>query len=951
MRQPGGPWKVPAILQAEAAEPGAAIPAEIRDFAASCGLAAELEGTCLCSLFIRQWLQHPQSDWRRLLSTLTRPQALQLTEELHAGHMEVDAFDAALRRFRNHELVRIAWRDISGRAQLAETLAQTSMLADLCIEAAVDFHHLALAAVEGIPSNAEGTPQSLMVYALGKLGGGELNFSSDVDLIFAYVDPGMTHGGRAAVDNQEYFTRLARRVIRSLDSITGQGLVFRVDTRLRPFGDSGPLVMSLAAAQHYYLNHARDWERYAMIKARLVVGPATGAVRFEEVLKPFVYRRYLDFGAIQSLRTMKAGITAEVERKGLRDDVKRGPGGIREIEFIVQCLQLIRGGRSKALQTRSFKAALQAAESLGLIGPAEAQGLSQAYDFLRHTEHRLQQVHDRQTQRLPRDEVNRARLAFSLGFADWDAFQAALSVHRKFVAREFSRLLAGPTESSGVSDTDVLQSLWNTGSEEGMAQLLAQCGHEVTPVLQIALKHLHVLASSSRIGPETRQRVSQLIPLIATRTARERRPTETLQRALNLIVTILGRSGYLALLIEHPSALTELVRLCAASPWVANQIAQQPLLLDDLLDPSRLYAPPGASALADDLAARMELPSAGDVEAQMNVLREFRHSQVLRIAAADLMGTLPLAEVSNHLTAVASCVVLQALALATQDIRRRHGNPAGVEAAEQCLPFAVVGYGKLGGMELSYRSDLDLVFLFDAPDGNSDGPSPLDTASYFNRLGQRLIHYLATLTPAGRAYEVDARLRPNGSSGLLVSRIMGFERYQMEQAWPWEHQALVRARAIAGAVALCQDFAGVRHRVLSRPRDTPALRDAVVDMRRRMLRERDSGDSSHFDIKSGAGGMTDIEFMVQYAVLQNAAAHPGITAYTDNLRLLGLLARHGLMSDADARALRDAYFSYRGEIHRSALLETPTLVQPGLMAGERAAVGQAWLNMFGEPLV
>lgn len=942
---------IPESLAAEAATVPQRLGAALHERLSELVTTQELLGTCLSSPWLSDWIAREPRSAIALASTVRDDIPPRAPAELSAC-VSTEAFDASLRRWRNAGLARIAWRDIAGHASLMQTLADTSRLADLCISAAVDHHHLDLAAREGMPSSATGAPQSLIVLALGKLGGRELNFSSDVDLIFAYEEAGMTRGGRGELDNQEYFTRLARRVIRSLDAVTAHGFVFRVDTRLRPFGDSGPLVMSLAAARNYYLNHARDWERYAMIKARVITAAESASTRFEEELLPFVYRRYLDFGALDALRSMKASIEAEVERKGLRDDIKRGPGGIREVEFIVQCLQLIRGGRLPALRTRSFHAALHAAAAHELIHSQVAQSLEQAYGLLRFTEHRLQQVADRQTQRLPRDAQARARLALALGHPHWEALEAELGAARDAIAEEFARLLSADTRPSGDPAAARLLADWREGSEASIARLLMASGHEPLHELVEALRRLHATARAASLSEEARERLARLLPGLLSGTARERRPPETLCRALTLVSAILGRSGYLALLVEHPGALTELVRLCAASPWVAAQITAQPVLLDDLLNPARLYAPPSPPELRDLLTARCAAHAADDLEQQMNALREFRHSQVLRVAAADLMGTLPLANVSDHLTSIAECVLGESGRMASRHVLSRHGPP--VDGSGACLdppPFLVVGYGKLGGFELSYGSDLDLVFLYDECVQASAGPSVVDATTLFNRLGQRIIHCLSTLTSAGRAYEVDTRLRPNGASGLLVGSLAAFEQYQMAHAWTWEHQALIRARVVVGPPQLRARFEDIRHRVLTAPRDLERLRAEVLDMRRRMLRELDPGSERQFDIKLSPGGVTDIEFIVQYTVLAHAQAHGELTAWTDNLRLLGALARCGIISESMAEGLTESWFSFRSALHRSALMETPTILPGHRFGPERDLVLAAWQTVFGEALV
>lgn len=865
------------------------------------------------------------------------------------GARELPALQAALRLFRNREMVRIAWRDLCGEATLEQTLTDLSELADAAVDLSLERLHQALVAVHGEPRCEAGAAQRLFVLAMGKLGARELNYSSDIDIVMAYPKAGETTGGRRPLSNHEFFTRLGQRLVRALDEVTAQGMVFRVDLRLRPFGDSGPLVLSMSAIEGYYEAHARDWERYALIKARCMAGDTAAGDRLLATLRPFVYRRYLDFGAMEALRDMKNMIREEVSRRGLENDIKRGSGGIREVEFIAQCFQLIRGGREPLLRTASLAGALEAARRLGLLPGESVDELLEAYRFLRNVEHRLQQVSDQQTQSLPDDATGRARLAFGMGFESWEQFAAALQARRACVQHHFDALLSGPEESVAVhpaGEPDPWQEC--TGVARG-TEVLQHLGFDQPAQAAQALATLHGSARLRGLSATGRSRLDELMPRLIRRATAGPAQTETLLRVLPLIENVATRSVYLSLLNEHPPALDQLLRLCSASPWVAKTIAAAPMLLDDLLEPGALYSPPEPGRLRRDMLSRLERHGEGDPERRLDVLRQFKNTQVLRVAAADIVGRLPLSEVSNRLSAIAETVLVSALDLAWADLSQWHGVPRCVDGgAERAARFGVVAYGKLGGLELGYASDLDIVFLHDSRGSaqQTNGSRTLDNAVFFTRLAQRVIHYLSTLTGAGRAYEVDTRLRPSGSSGLLVSTLDAFADYQARTAWTWEHQALIRARPVAGDEDVGRAFQAIRLATLSKARDAEALRADLLSMRRRMRAELDRGDRDHFDIKQGVGGMTDIEFMVQYAVLRWGAECPRLLAFTDNLRLLEQLAAVGRLAPDDCTALRDAYFAFRAEVHRLSLQETPARVPVAMFTAEREAVQRIWHNLL-----
>jgi len=856
------------------------------------------------------------------------------------------ALGAALRALRRREMVRIAWRDLAGWAGLEQTTGELSALAEACIDGALARLHGWQCAELGTPTGHGGQPQGLVVLGMGKLGARELNFSSDVDLIFAFAEAGATQGGPRELSNEEFFTRLGRRLIKALDENTAEGFVFRVDMRLRPFGDSGPLAMNFDALEHYYQVHGREWERYAMIKARVVGGDRATGEQLMAMLRPFVFRRYLDFGAFESLREMKQMIVREVARKGLEDNVKLGAGGIREVEFVAQAFQLIRGGREPALQERRVLAVLERLGEAGYLPEFVVRELGGAYVFLRHTEHRLQEFADQQTHKLPRDEAGRARLAYSMGFDDWAGFAKVLARHRERVHAHFEQVFEAPQTRHAEADTLDLQSVWlgNATGEAAEAQLEAAGFADTAESLRF-LEVLRASHSYRALSAQGRVRMDRLMPLLLGAVGATDNPDTALKRATELLESIARRTAYLSLLVENPMALSQLVKLVAASPWMAKYLGQHPLLFDELLDPRSLYVAPTKDELLADLRARLAELAADDLELHMEALRHFKQANVLRVAAADLSGTLPLMKVSDHLTWIAEAVIDEVLELAWRHMVERHGRPVCTAEGELCdKGFAVVAYGKLGGIELGYGSDLDLVFLHGGEDEQAEttGDKPIPLSVFFARLGQRIIHILTSQTNAGVLYDVDMRLRPSGASGLLVSGLGAFTQYQHKQAWTWEHQALVRARVVAGDPIIARGFEALRREVLGRRRDRASLRAEVVEMRERM-REANSRDApGRFDLKQGRGGIADIEFMVQYGVLSWACDHPDLLVHTDNVRLLAGLADVGVLPAAQAQRLADAYRAFRARTHRLTLQEQSTVVGEDEFADYRQAVIQWW---------
>jgi len=875
-----------------------------------------------------------------------------------------DELGRVLRRQRARHQVRIIWRDLNRQADLVQTCRDLSDMADATIDQAYQWLYSRHCQQFGTPTGRRsGLPQQMVILGMGKLGAIELNLSSDIDLIFAYPEGGETVGVKRALDNQEFFIRLGQRLIKALDPMTVDGFVFRVDMRLRPYGSSGALVLSFNALEQYYQDQGRDWERYAMIKARVVAGDQAAGAQLLDMLRPFVYRRYLDFSAIEALRTMKQLIQQEVRRKGMADNIKLGSGGIREVEFIAQAFQLIHGGRDLSLQQRPLLKVLSTLEGQGYLPPAVISELREGYEFLRYTEHAIQAIADRQTQMLPDGAQDQARIAFMLGFANWDAFHEKLMFWRGRVAWHFAQVIADPDEEEGAGCEVVVGGEWlplweEEQDEEAACRQLEEGGFaDATKALKAlaSLRGSPQLRAMQRLG---RERLDAFIPRLLAQAVEHDNPDLVLERVLPLVEAVARRSAYLVLLTENPGALRRLLTLCAASPWIAEQITRFPLLLDELLNEGRLFKPPLAPELAAELRERLTRIPEDDLEQQMEALRHFKLAHRLRVAASEIAGSLPLMKVSDYLTWLAEAILEQVLALAWRQTVAKYGTPLRTDGS-LCDPgFIIVGYGKVGGLELGHGSDLDLVFIHDGdPQAETDGPKPIDGAQFFTRLGQRIIHLLTAQTNSGQLYEVDMRLRPSGASGLLVSSLGAFERYQENEAWTWEHQALVRARVLVGSQDVGQAFEKVRAQVLGKARDLAKLQQEVSEMRAKMRdnlgsKSTAAGTAANafeatapFDLKQDAGGIVDIEFMVQYAALAWSHSHPPLLRWTDNIRILEELEHEGLMPAEDASLLREAYKAYRSAAHRQALQKDAGVIAGDQFVEERRQVLRIWKEM------
>jgi glutamate-ammonia-ligase adenylyltransferase len=874
-----------------------------------------------------------------------QPAAARLAGLLH-GAADERALSRGLRVFRNRELARIALRDVAGWAGLDETLGALSDLADASCAAALDFAAGVLRARHGTPRDEEGAEARPIVLGMGKLGGRELNFSSDIDLIFAFTANGDTDGARG-ISNSEFFARLAQETGRLLSARTEDGFVFRVDTLLRPFGSVGAPALSMGAMELYYQEHGREWERYALVKARPVAGDLAAGRALLDSLRPFVYRRYLDFGALGALRELKALIDQDAHKRGAEDNLKLGPGGIRELEFIVQLFQLIRGGQDARLRDSRLRPVLHYLGQAGHLPRDTAAALDQAYVFLRRCENAVQFYADEQTHRLPQAQEAREALCAALDLPGWAELTTALEAIRCRVRAEFERLFVQPAGSAARTPSALGEGLWLAEMAEFESALRAIGYGDAAREAAAAIKDLRQSRLVRTLGDAARQRLQVVLEGLIHEALAQPDPAVALPRTLGVLAVIAGRSTYLALLGESAAARRQLLKLCGASPWITALLAQTPALLDALLDPRLASEAPLREELREELAQRAAGVPAAEMETVLDLLRRYRQEMTLRIAAADLSGALPLVQVSDRLTWLAEAIVARTLEYAREQLQSQLGLPPGEGDG-----LALIAYGKFGSIELGYGSDLDLVFVYQAQDPDAPttgGARSVAASEYFVRLAQRVVQLLSVQTVAGRAYEIDLELRPSGNSGLVVIALSGFARYQRENAWTWEHQALLRARTVAGGAALCAAVEAVRREVLMRPREAAQLRGEVVEMRARMRANLEKREVGRWDVKQGGGGLIDAEFITQYLCLCHAAEHASLVEYTDNWRQLEALATAGLVAAQQKDALLAAERAYRGWLHRRALQTRDALADDAELQEHRAAVTALWNEiMSGE---
>jgi len=864
----------------------------------------------------------------------------------------------ALRQFRNFHLCSIITGEVLETVSIEQSMAMISYLASGCIEIVQRYYERQLSVQYGVPCNSKGEPIQFIVLGMGKLGADELNLSSDIDLIFAYEEEGGTQhkesspsAKTSSLSAQEFFIKLSQKIIRALSLHTEDGFVYRVDMRLRPFGASGPLASSFQTMLDYYREEGRPWERYAMLKASIVSGDLQAGARFLSQLRPFIYRKYTDFSTLNDLREMKQLISREMLRKDEKKNIKLGIGGIREIEFIVQAMQLVHGGRNIHLQRPHLLPVLDVLVAHRFMTQADADVLKKTYLFLRKIEHRLQAKNDLQTHHLPENEQAQILLAWSLGFQGYDDFFLHLKEMQQSVHECFEKLIVSSHKAEQENpDLQWFYILWQQGDHVEKEQYFPQITEK--DYIYEKIKMLHDDFRVKKMSAQAKERLDQLMPPLLYKLHLKATQLSTFDRVFNVIESILRRSVYLSMLVENPDALDHLVVLCEKSIWIADKIAELPLLLDELSNASQLFFPPKRDWLEDELRQLLlRLPESA-IENQMEVLRQFKHIHILRVAAADLAGHMHIMKVSDYLSWLAEICIRSALNLAWNEVCINLN--VCLNDREAGPHFAVIAYGKLGGIELAYESDLDLVFLYDSARGvyNEKG-NDIEASTLYTKLAQKMIHVLTAKTYSGSLYDVDMRLRPSGNAGLLVSSCEAFRTYQLQSAWVWEHQALVRSRAVAGSLSVGEAFLSIRKEVLCLQRDPHTLLSEVVSMRQRMLdqfhlEEKISVHVQEVHLKQSRGGMIDIEFMIQFLALKNAAIFPRIVFYSDNVRILDAADNFNCLPRGVAAILKECYLSYREMNHHLSLQKKKGWVDSSLFAVQFDQVQLIWRQLLEE---
>ncbi|MCY4150157.1 MAG: bifunctional [glutamate--ammonia ligase]-adenylyl-L-tyrosine phosphorylase/[glutamate--ammonia-ligase] adenylyltransferase [Gammaproteobacteria bacterium] len=837
--------------------------------------------------------------------------------QLLAGVENMDDLKQILRKLRDRRQCWAIWRHILGLASFKETTTSATLMAEILIDAALEIVENRERKRQGVPiGEKSGEEQRMVVFGLGKLGGQELNLSSDVDLIFAFSGPGKTSSGQ---NSQNFFIRVGQRLIDALHTVTRDGFVFRVDMRLRAYGTSGALAMHFPAMRRYLETEGRDWERYAYIKARPIAGDIEAGREFLESVQPFVYRKYMDFGSVESMRDIKA---LQDNRRDA-DDIKLGVGGIRDAEFSVQVQQLIRAGRQPSLRVPAFLDALAELGKLELFDEETVEQLEAAYRFFRHSEHTVQAEADRQTQRLPANDIGRLRLSLSHGYSSYEQYMAELGRHRSNVEVVFDQLLV-------IDELEVSENLWESRCS---SEVFQKAGFENPEKISQELEHLATARDRQSVSDSARRRLNELMPRFLDAVARSAEPDHKIANLIPILRDVLGRSTYLAFLRDNPSAMERLIRLAGNSKWLAEQFRMRPMFMDMLHDSSisiLANPPPERQELIEALGDRLK-PDFGE-EAILDELREFKERHVFHVVLGQSLGVLPLMLASDYLTFLAEAMLEHALKISWQSLHARYTE----ELSKSRDAFAVVGYGKLGGIELSPESDLDLVFVHDMPN---------EAVPFIHRLVRRLMSILTSRTYFGALYEIDMRLRPSGKAGPMVTSLSGFQHYQNQEAEVWEHQSLVRARAVAGDAELCEQFEEVRRTILCKERDRGFLRQEILKMRNRMTDHHDADE----DIKLGVGGVVDIEFMVQFIVLAFANQHPELTTYSDNIRILEIAGDCEVLDRDDADQLTWAYTALRAQMHQHMM--DMTHLDEDLMKSYRETVNCIWEQLFDSPRI
>ena len=918
----------------------------------------EIFSVCYASPFIKR-VCLSQAEWLEKIFTkgglqqdYRTEQYRQLLKPVFDTADSVEELQKKLREVRANSFARIAWRDLQSYSSVEQTLDELSSFADICLQETLQWCFEWIKARPHVNDFVKKLPQNIIIFALGKLGGSELNFSSDVDVVFAYVDKEQYTQEQLAKAS-EFYLKVIQLFIKVLSEQTQDGFVFRVDTRLRPFGESGALLPSFSAIDQYFQTHGRDWERYAWMKARVIAGDVQIGEQFLQDVAPFIYRRYLDYGAMQSLREMKLLIEEKARLKTENEDLKIGVGGIREIEFITQMFQLTYGGKNSSLRLQSTLKGLMQLQEQGLLSSEWVGNLTKAYLFLRKAENALQLREDQQIHVLPKKDEERNHYAYCMSKQNWQDFYAEYEHHSTLVNELFQSILNYDDEQSDYLGSEY-ESIWNQIDEEDYClNIMKKYFSEHTEYIYQHLKSFQQSSRVQKLIPIARSRLDKFIPIFLQELSNVDEPIIVFDRFINMLKKIVQRSTYISLLIENKNKLSVIFVLMQASPWVAQYLSTHPVLLDEVISMDGSYEPPSLLEMQDQLKANLINLEPG-LDKYMEALREFKHSQVIQIAAADVVEDYSIMKVSDHLSWLAEVCINNALQYAYRELVKKYGQPQCVKNGQAYIPeVLIVEYGKLGGLELGYGSDLDIVFLHNSLGSQcetsgieSNDNKKIHNDVFFARLVQRTIHILTTVTSNGKVFDTDLRLRPHGESGPVITSLHSYEKYLINDAWLWEHQALVRSRAVTSSSKLADEFARIRKKVLCQTREIKVVQTSVVEMRNKMLSANKGNFSSDFNIKKDVGGLIDIEFIVQFLVLSYAAKFPQLCEYTDNVRILDRCAEIGLIEEIDATSLKEVYLKYRKYLHQLNLQLEADTTDPNVFAKEREVVQNYWVSLL-----
>jgi glutamate-ammonia-ligase adenylyltransferase len=858
---------------------------------------------------------------------------------------EIGNIQKVLRQHRHAKLTEIIYLDVIHNLPLKLVLHHLSDLADQLISCALTAAERQLIAKHGQPVDTDGKPITLNIIAMGKLGGRELNFSSDIDLICSYANEGDLAGyGHLAY--QEFFTRVVKLLTKVLNDTTEDGFVYRVDLRLRPWGDSGPVALHHLALEHYYQLHGREWEQYAMVKARIVTGSESDRAFIQSIIKPFVYRKYHDYRVFEGLASLKDQIDHQARSKNMYDNIKVGDGGIREIEFFVQAFQILKGGRNNRLQSQQIFICFDILQTQNIIPTKTIKELREAYVFLRQLENKIQMMADEQSHSCPQNNLIQGRIAFALRLKDWESVQKLLDEHRTKVSHHFTELFKRETGTdSNISLSDAF-SVDKTDNQK--IELLESYGLNQIAEINQKLTGFFTSKAWGFMSAKAKQRFSTLLPDLLKSVSQTKNQLILFNRLINLFSSIAGRSVYFELLHQNGHLLDRLVRLFNRSEWIAQEVAQYPMLLEYLIQPNNNKDKFDREQIANGLQVQLD-NVAGDTELELDSLRLFKREQTIVIAIDELSEQITPLVVSQYLTELAEVVLHAVYQLACIALEDQYGKPQCiVDGVMREANFAIIGYGKLGGHEMHYQSDLDVIFLHDSTGSEqvTNGKKSIDNSIYFARLAQKIISMTSILTSSGKLYEIDSRLRPEGASGLLVTSDHAYLQYQLNKAWTWEHQALVRARHVGGSPRLQSIFQGMRQRILCIERDPQKLKQDIIKMRAKIAQTKAPKEGDYRNLKYSKGCMVDIEFMVQYWSLLHANKVSSISTYSDNIGVINELFRLDLISSRQSQ-LVGIYQTYHRLLHRTVLQNNPAEIASEKIAVAVEHVNHCWNECFG----